>query len=88
MSKVLMRGAAAIALLTGLVMGVGTLAGATTPPSSGPSAAAGSAATGTTLAVPDDYPTIQAAVDAAVPGDLVLVSPGPTTRRSTSPPRT
>ena len=29
-----------------------------------------------TLAVPADYPTIQAAVDAAAPGSLVLVSPG------------
>lgn len=29
-----------------------------------------------TLAVPADYPTIQGAVDAAVSGDLVLVSPG------------
>ncbi len=29
-----------------------------------------------TLAVPADHPTIQAAVDAARPGDLVLVSPG------------
>ena len=76
MSKVLMPGAAAITLLTGLVIGVGTLAGASTPPPSGPSASAGAGATGTTLAVPDDYPTIQAAVDAAVPGDLVLVSPG------------
>src|SRR6476620_2075676 len=76
MSTILTRSAAAIALLTGLVMGVGTLVGASTPPSSGPSASAGSAATGTTLAVPDDYPTIQAAVDAAVSGDLVLVSPG------------
>ena len=28
------------------------------------------------LLVPDDYPTIQAAVDAAAPGDLILVSPG------------
>ena len=27
-------------------------------------------------AVPDEYDTIQAAVDAAEPGDLVLVSPG------------
>lgn len=26
--------------------------------------------------VPDDYPTIQSAVDAAVPGDLVLIQPG------------
>jgi len=31
---------------------------------------------GTTLRVPDDYGTIQAAVDAAEPGDLVLVGPG------------
>ncbi|MDO8389643.1 MAG: right-handed parallel beta-helix repeat-containing protein [Actinomycetota bacterium] len=28
------------------------------------------------LQVPADYPTIQAAVDAAVPGDLILVAPG------------
>ena len=76
MPKVWMRGAAAIALLTGLVIGIGTLAGASTPASSGSSANAGAGATGTTLAVPADYPTIQAAVDAAAPGDLVLVSPG------------
>ena len=31
---------------------------------------------GGTLRVPQDYPTIQAAVDAAKPGSLVLVSPG------------
>ncbi len=31
---------------------------------------------GTTLRVPDDHPTIQAAVDAAAPGDMVLISPG------------
>ena len=31
---------------------------------------------GQTLRVPQDHPTIQAAVDAASPGDLVLVSPG------------
>ncbi len=29
-----------------------------------------------TLRVPDDHPTIQAAVDAAQPGDLVLIAPG------------
>jgi plastocyanin len=33
-------------------------------------------ATGVTRHVPKDYPTIQAAVDAANPGDLVLVEPG------------
>ncbi|MBS1848024.1 MAG: hypothetical protein JST73_07075, partial [Actinobacteria bacterium] len=32
--------------------------------------------TGKTLKVPSAYPTIQAAVDAAKPGDLVLVAPG------------
>lgn len=31
---------------------------------------------GATRAVPTDYPTIQSAVDAAEPGDLVLVGPG------------
>ncbi|MDQ2844261.1 MAG: hypothetical protein M3Y72_25115, partial [Acidobacteriota bacterium] len=30
----------------------------------------------TTIRVPQDYPTIQAAVDAAQNGDTVLVSPG------------
>ncbi len=32
--------------------------------------------TGETRVVPEDYPTIQSAVDAADPGDLVLVGPG------------
>lgn len=32
--------------------------------------------TGETRRVPEDYPTIQAAVDAADPGDLVLIGPG------------
>ncbi len=31
---------------------------------------------GTTRNVPEDYPTIQSAVDAAGPGDLVLIGPG------------
>ncbi|HEY8527084.1 MAG TPA: right-handed parallel beta-helix repeat-containing protein [Acidimicrobiales bacterium] len=31
---------------------------------------------GATLRVPDDHETIQAAVDAAEPGDLILISPG------------
>ena len=31
---------------------------------------------GTTRTVPQDYPTIQSAVDASEPGDLILVSPG------------
>ncbi len=33
--------------------------------------------TGTTRHVPDDHPTIQNAVDAAEPGDLVLIEPAP-----------
>ncbi|HEX7098540.1 MAG TPA: right-handed parallel beta-helix repeat-containing protein [Acidimicrobiia bacterium] len=32
--------------------------------------------TGVTRNVPEDYPTIQAAVDAADPGDLILIAPG------------
>src|SRR5215469_8519216 len=36
----------------------------------------GPALAGNTLRVPQDYSTIQAAVDAAVPGDVVAVSPG------------
>ena len=39
-------------------------------------AVAVSAASGTVRRVPAPYPTIQSAVDAATPGDLVLVSPG------------
>jgi pectin methylesterase-like acyl-CoA thioesterase len=36
----------------------------------------GSDAGGATLGVPGDHDTIQAAVDAAEPGDLILVEPG------------
>jgi plastocyanin len=42
----------------------------------GGTAAGSSGQRGGTLRVPHDYPTIQAAVDAAKPGSLVLVSPG------------
>ena len=40
--------------------------------------------TGGSLHVPTDHPTIQAAVDAASPGDLILVEPGVYERPSTS----
>ena len=46
---------------------------------SGDSAGGGEASgdgEGATLNVPDDFDTIQAAVDEAAPGDLVLVAPG------------
>jgi hypothetical protein len=36
----------------------------------------GTGSSAATLRVPDDHPTIQAAVDAAAPGDLVLIAPG------------
>lgn len=36
----------------------------------------GTKASGRTIAVPADHPSIQGAVDAASPGDLILVSPG------------
>jgi hypothetical protein len=38
--------------------------------------AGGEAGDGATLRVPDDHETIQDAVDAAAPGDLILVAPG------------
>lgn len=41
-----------------------------------PSTASPEEWSGDTRLVPQDYPTIQAAVDAAAPGDLVLIGPG------------
>ncbi|HEY7468669.1 MAG TPA: right-handed parallel beta-helix repeat-containing protein [Acidimicrobiia bacterium] len=68
-------------LLAGSALGVAACAG---PPVGTPSpAATGDPATdaaaewsGETRLVPQDYPTIQAAVDAAAPGDLVLIDRG------------
>lgn len=40
------------------------------------STASNAAETGAVLHVPADHPTIQAAVDAAAPGDLILIAPG------------
>ncbi|MGH8872587.1 MAG: hypothetical protein ACRDWS_11480, partial [Acidimicrobiia bacterium] len=64
-------------LLAGTVL---TLSGCAGPPSGEPSPAAlGDPATDSpsewsqaTLRVPQDYPTIQSAVDASGPGDLIL----------------
>jgi pectin methylesterase-like acyl-CoA thioesterase len=68
-------------LLAGTALALGACAG---PPEGEPSPAAvgvpatksPSESTGKTLNVPADYPTIQSAVDAANPGDLVLVDRG------------
>jgi plastocyanin len=54
-----------------LIVGEGTDTGATTGETGAPIEP-----TGVTRSVPDDYPTIQSAVDAAEPGDLVLAGPG------------
>ena len=67
-----------------------TLAACAGPPEGEPSpAAVGDPATespsewsGETRLVPQDYPTIQAAVDAAAPGDLILSTAAPIASRS------
>ncbi|MEJ5253807.1 MAG: hypothetical protein WHS89_00505 [Acidimicrobiales bacterium] len=50
--------------------------GCSSDSSGGGSATSAPASTGAVLRVPEDFPTIQAAVDAAKPGDLVLIAPG------------
>jgi hypothetical protein len=70
-----------VLLLAGTALGLAACAG---PPVGEPSpAAVGDPATdspsqwsGVTRLVPQDYPTIQSAVDAAAPGDLVLIDRG------------
>jgi len=64
---------AAAALLC--TVAVPITASASTPPQS-TEPTSSTPAGGATLAVPADFATIQEAVDAAAPGDLVLVSPG------------
>jgi len=68
-------------VLLGVLAVLGLLAGACSSGSSGSSSATttptdGTEFSGTTIHVPEDFPTIQAAVDSASPGDLVLVGPG------------
>jgi plastocyanin len=55
---------------------VGDVRYATSETTTGKDLAAVRQASGVTRRVPADYPTIQAAVNAAKPGDLVLVGPG------------
>jgi plastocyanin len=56
--------------------GVVVVGGAAYSPSPRGAVAAVADATGAVRQVPEQYPTIQSAVDAADPGDLVLVGPG------------
>jgi hypothetical protein len=67
-SRTLIAALAALAVLSAACSDDGTDASSTSTTSGEPS--------GETIRVPDDQPTIQGAVDAAAPGDLVLVAPG------------
>jgi hypothetical protein len=64
----------ALALLASACGDDGDTAGPADPPDASEDDTAGP--TGTVVRVPDDHDTIQAAVDAAEPGDLVLIAPG------------
>jgi hypothetical protein len=59
-----------------LVLTLALVVSACSSGSSDAKAEPGTKASGHTIAVPADHPSIQAAVDAAAPGDLILVSPG------------
>jgi Right handed beta helix region len=65
------------AVLAGMLALTAACGGDDSGSDAGSSGGSGSeAAEGATLRVPDDHATIQAAVDAAAPGDLVLIAPG------------
>ncbi|HMT25673.1 MAG TPA: hypothetical protein PKA24_05055 [Microthrixaceae bacterium] len=68
--------AAALVVALGLLASACSDDTATTPGSTGASGATGRSETPRTLRVPDDHPTVQSAVDAAEPGDLILLAPG------------
>lgn len=59
-----------------VVTAPGGSAATSVPQTSMPTASSTPSGSGTTLVVPDAYPTIQGAVDAAKPGDLVFVKAG------------
>jgi hypothetical protein len=63
-------------LLGVMLIGALVLAACGGDDSDGTPGAAKGQSTGATLRVPGDYATIQAAVDDAEPGDLILVGPG------------
>jgi hypothetical protein len=67
--------ATALALLASACGDDGDTAGPADPPDAGETDDTAEP-TGTVVRVPDDHDTIQAAVDAAEPGDLVLIGPG------------
>jgi hypothetical protein len=74
--------AAAVLLLVAVVAGCGgdsddpNPAGTPAPPDAGITAEPSAESDGRVLRVPSSYPTIQRAVDASQPGDLVLIAPG------------
>jgi len=64
------------ALATALGLTAALIVAASPPGAAASSRAAGPSAAPSTIRVPDDAPSIQAAVDRASPGTLVLVAPG------------
>ena len=65
-----------LGLLTASVLVLAAACGGDDDGADGAGTPAAEGGAGATIAVPDDHPTIQEAVDAAEPGDLILVAPG------------
>ena len=65
-----------LGLLTASVLVLAAACGGDDDSADGADTPAAEGDAGATIAVPDDHPTIQEAVDAAEPGDLILVAPG------------
>jgi hypothetical protein len=64
-----------VALIAAFALVVGACSSDSTSTSTDTTAGA-AGASGTVIRVPAEHPTIQEAVDAASPGDLILISPG------------